>query len=90
MGWASALDREGRTIWIVDAHRDNGGRFVAVASANRSTTCCNARVAARRRPRRPVPLIERNPALELHGTPAGGLQARIVKKRFPAGPHCST
>jgi hypothetical protein len=24
----SAIDREGRTIWIVDAHRDNGKRFV--------------------------------------------------------------
>jgi hypothetical protein len=29
LGWVSALDREGRTIWIVDAHRDNGKRFVA-------------------------------------------------------------
>ena len=28
MGWVSAIDREGRTIWIVDAHRDNGKRFV--------------------------------------------------------------
>jgi hypothetical protein len=25
------LDREGRTIWIADAHRDNGKRFVAHA-----------------------------------------------------------
>ena len=24
LGWISALDREGRTIWIVDAHRDDG------------------------------------------------------------------
>jgi hypothetical protein len=28
-GCVSALDREGRTIWIVDAHRDDGKRFVA-------------------------------------------------------------
>jgi hypothetical protein len=28
-GWVSALDLQGRTIWIVDAHRDNGKRFVA-------------------------------------------------------------
>ena len=32
-GWSwgclSAVDREGRTIWIVDAHRDDGKRFVA-------------------------------------------------------------
>jgi len=28
LGWVSALDSEGRTLWIVDAHRDNGKRFV--------------------------------------------------------------
>ena len=28
MGWVSALDSEGRTLWIVDAHRDNGKRVV--------------------------------------------------------------
>jgi len=27
-GYVSAMDREGLTIWIVDAHRDNGKRFV--------------------------------------------------------------
>jgi hypothetical protein len=27
-GCVSAVDSEGRTIWIVDAHRDNGRRFV--------------------------------------------------------------
>ncbi|PWT79574.1 MAG: hypothetical protein C5B58_13200 [Acidobacteria bacterium] len=31
LGWVSALDREGRTIWIVDAHRDQGKRFVGRA-----------------------------------------------------------
>ena len=30
-GWVSAIDREGRTIWIIDAHRDNGKRFVVRA-----------------------------------------------------------
>jgi len=25
----SAVDRNGRTIWIADAHRDEGKRFVA-------------------------------------------------------------
>jgi hypothetical protein len=29
-GWVSALDVQGRTIWIVDAHRD-GKRFVVRA-----------------------------------------------------------
>jgi hypothetical protein len=28
LGWVSALDCQGRTIWIVDAHRDDGKRFV--------------------------------------------------------------
>jgi hypothetical protein len=31
LGWVSALDSEGRTLWIVDAHRDNGKRFVVRA-----------------------------------------------------------
>jgi hypothetical protein len=34
-GWSwgciTAIDREGRTIWIVDAHRDDGKRFVVRA-----------------------------------------------------------
>jgi hypothetical protein len=30
-GWVSALDLEGRTIWIVDAHRGDGRRFVVHA-----------------------------------------------------------
>ena len=30
-GCVSAIDREGRTIWIADAHRDDGKRFVARA-----------------------------------------------------------
>jgi hypothetical protein len=29
LGWISAVDSEGRTIWIVDAHRDDGKRFIA-------------------------------------------------------------
>jgi hypothetical protein len=28
LGWVSAIDSEGQTIWIVDAHRDDGKRFV--------------------------------------------------------------
>ena len=31
LGWVSALDLEGRTIWIVDAHRDDGRRFIVRA-----------------------------------------------------------
>jgi hypothetical protein len=31
LGWVSAVDSEGRTLWIVDAHRDDGKRFVVHA-----------------------------------------------------------
>jgi hypothetical protein len=31
LGWVSAVDSRGRTIWIVDAHRDDGKRFVVRA-----------------------------------------------------------
>jgi hypothetical protein len=31
LGWVTALDVQGRTIWIVDAHRDDGRRFVVRA-----------------------------------------------------------
>jgi hypothetical protein len=30
-GYVSAVDSEGRTIWIADAHRDDGKRFVVHA-----------------------------------------------------------
>jgi hypothetical protein len=29
LGWISAVDSQGRRIWIVDAHRDDGRRFIA-------------------------------------------------------------
>ena len=31
LGWVSALDSEGRTIWIADAHRGDGKRFIVRA-----------------------------------------------------------
>ena len=31
LGWVSAVDCQGREIWIVDAHRDDGRRFVVRA-----------------------------------------------------------
>jgi hypothetical protein len=31
LGWVSALDLKGRTIWIVDAHGGDGRRFVVHA-----------------------------------------------------------
>jgi hypothetical protein len=32
LGWVSAVDSKGRTIWIVDAHRDDGKRFIVDAN----------------------------------------------------------
>jgi len=31
LGWVSAMDLEGRTIWIADAHRGDGKRFIVHA-----------------------------------------------------------
>jgi hypothetical protein len=31
LGWVSAMGSKGRTIWIADAHRDNGKQFVVHA-----------------------------------------------------------
>ena len=31
LGYVSAVDREGRTMWIADAHRGDGKRFVVHA-----------------------------------------------------------
>ena len=31
VGWVSAVDSEGRTIWIADAHRGDGKRFIVRA-----------------------------------------------------------
>jgi hypothetical protein len=31
LGWVSAVDSDGRTIWIVEAHRNDGRRFVVHA-----------------------------------------------------------
>ena len=31
LGWVSAVDSQGQTIWIADAHRGDGNRFVVHA-----------------------------------------------------------
>ena len=31
LGWVSAVDSKGRTIWIADAHRGDGKRYVVHA-----------------------------------------------------------
>jgi hypothetical protein len=32
LGCVAGIDSHGRTIWIVDAHRDDGKRFVVVTA----------------------------------------------------------
>jgi hypothetical protein len=32
LGWVSAVDSQGRTVWIVDAHRGDGKRFIVHAN----------------------------------------------------------
>jgi hypothetical protein len=39
LGWVSAIDSEGRTIWIADAHRDDGKRFVVHADEKLTAFC---------------------------------------------------
>ena len=45
-GCVSAMDSEGRTLWIVDAHRANGKRFV-VRSDQMLTAFVELELAAR-------------------------------------------
>jgi hypothetical protein len=36
LGWVSAIDTHGRTIWIVDAHRNDGRHFIVHAEELRT------------------------------------------------------
>lgn len=36
LGYVSAIDSNGRTIWIVDAHRGDGKRFIVRADEKRT------------------------------------------------------
>jgi len=49
LGYVSAWDREGRTIWIVDAHRDDGKRYV-VRADEKLTAFMELEAAIRVRP----------------------------------------
>jgi hypothetical protein len=45
LGWVSAIDSTGRTIWIVDAHRGDGKRFVVRADEMLTACCSDGRAA---------------------------------------------
>jgi hypothetical protein len=36
LGWVSAIDSQGRTIWIANAHRGDGRRFIVHADVKLS------------------------------------------------------
>jgi hypothetical protein len=36
-GWVSAIDSQGQTIWIVDAHHRDGKRFTVRAATERQS-----------------------------------------------------
>jgi hypothetical protein len=51
LGWVAALDSEWRTIWIVDAHRDDGKRFI-VRADEKLTAFTELQAAIQRSPKR--------------------------------------
>jgi hypothetical protein len=51
LGWVSAVDSERRTIWIVDAHRGDGKRFVVHADEKLNAFLELERITSRRRDR---------------------------------------
>jgi hypothetical protein len=51
LGWISAVDSNGRTIWIADAHRDDVKRYVVHADEKLTAFLELERIASRRRDR---------------------------------------
>jgi hypothetical protein len=51
LGYVSAIDSNGRTIWIADAHRDDGKRFV-VRAEEKLTAFVELEAAILRQPSR--------------------------------------
>jgi hypothetical protein len=77
-GWSwscvSAVDSEGRTIWIADAHRDDGKRFVVHAD-EKLTVFLEVEAATRGLPRtsrtlKPADLLK-SPGGSTRGGPRG-------------------
>ena len=55
-GYVSAVDSKGRTIWIADAHRDNGKRFI-VSADEKLTAFLELEKVIRRRSTQPCPIV---------------------------------
>ena len=59
-GCVSAIDSDGRTIWIADAHRDDRKRFV-VRADEKLTLFVELEAAIRLEASRPAPQVVSNP-----------------------------
>ena len=59
-GYVSAVDSRGRTIWIADAHRDDGKRFV-VRADELLTAFVELESANSLEASRPAPQVVNNP-----------------------------
>jgi len=68
LGWVSAIDSNGRTIWIADAHRDDGQRFVVHADEKLTafleleTAICLQLLTDQKRPKMKTLITEEIPA----------------------------
>jgi hypothetical protein len=67
LGWVSAIDSNGRTIWIADAHRGDRKRFVVRADEKLTaflelesvTRACGG--VSLRKSRQPMPMCQARP-----------------------------
>jgi hypothetical protein len=87
LGWVSAVDSNGRTIWIVDAHRDDGKRFVVPADEKltafrpQADVTLMSRESFEQRCGGWVELWNRQPLAAVRGIPETTKQARLQTKR---------
>jgi hypothetical protein len=80
LGYVSAGDSEGRTIWIVDAHRDDGNRFV-VHAEERLTAFLELESLVRNEKRKEGK--PKQSLLSLRKVRSGSGQARTARRDIP-------
>ena len=80
-GWVSAVDGDGRTIWIAEAHRDDGKRFV-VRTDEKLTAFVELELAIRR-------FLISGVKYSLYRSPVSESLGPKLKKSLPDAPeHC--
>jgi hypothetical protein len=91
-GCVATVDAHGRTIFVADAHRGDGKRFVVRAeeklTAFSGTRISDARLTAVQH--RSVPLIEREIVRSNYAATSARACAGSSKSASRAGPRCST